>query len=487
MLEPGVVVGHYLVKRKLAQGGMAEIYLASAVRPGGFEKEVALKVIRSYLAIDPTFVRMFVTEAQLASRLNHANIVHIFDFGQHDETYYLAMEYVHGASLWKLQQRCVDEKIPFPPVLAAEIGAQVARGLAYAHDVTDAGVKLGIVHRDVSPPNVLLSFDGSVKLTDFGIAKARTTQTMPGVLRGKFAYMSPEQALGEPVDARTDVFALGVVLWELLCGAQLFVGDSDLSVLRKVERCIVASPAEVNPLVPRELSDAVMVALARAREDRFATAHDFERALASAVHQHAQGVDDSSVAAFMRRVLPEEEERTQVSPRPVGPTLGAPTAGDEDDAELFRAVTQATGRRADRATPSRVAEPRVARADTPPLEPPVVAPRALRPRHFLLFAGLAVVGAIISVAALVWHQETPRRPSVAAAPSAGVAVPEQASPAAQSPEPPMPEAPRPSSPPAPQVGPVTTPVASGASKQPRPARAKPPARKPAVDLFQEPQ
>lgn len=287
---------------------MAEIYLASAVGAEGFAKDVVIKVVRSFLASDPQFVQMFIAEARLASRLNHANVVQIFDFGKHEETYYLAMEFVHGASLWELRKRCREFGVPLPPTLAAEIGAQVARGLQYAHALSEGGQRMGVVHRDVTPHNVLLSFDGAVKLTDFGIAKATTSQTAPGMLKGKFAYMSPEQARGERVDARTDVFALGIVLWELLTGGRLFDGDSDVAVLRAVQESFIAPPSRLNPDVASDLSDIVMKALARRPEERFQSAFDLERALATWVLRNASTFEDTSVSAFVQHMFREEAE-----------------------------------------------------------------------------------------------------------------------------------------------------------------------------------
>ncbi len=308
MLAPGTEVGRYVIKRKLAEGGMAEIFLASAVGPEGFSKDVVIKVVRSFLAKDSQFVQMFIAEARLVSKLNHANVVQIFDFGKHGESFYLAMEYVRGASLWDLRKRLRDQGVPFPPTLAAEIGAQVARGLQYAHALTEGGQRIGVVHRDVTPHNVLLSFDGAVKLTDFGIAKATTTQTAPGMLKGKFAYMAPEQARGEKVDARTDLFALGIVLWELLTGGRLFAGDSDLAVLRAVQESLIAPPSRLNPDVPVELSDVVMKALARSPEERFQTGFEMDKALANYVLRNAKSVDDSSVAMFLQQMFREEFE-----------------------------------------------------------------------------------------------------------------------------------------------------------------------------------
>lgn len=318
MLASGSAIGRYVVKRRLAEGGMAEVYLAEATGPEGFAKDVVIKVVRSFLASDQQFVDMFIAEARLSSRLNHANVVQIFDFGKHDQSYFIAMEYVRGASLFDLRKRCREQGVPFPPTLVAEIGAQVARGLQYAHGLAEKGKPLGIVHRDVTPHNVLLSFDGAVKLTDFGIAKASTTHTAPGVLKGKFAYMSPEQSRGESVDARTDVFALGVVLWEMLTGGRLFDGDSELAVLRAVQESLIAPPSRLNPDVPPELSDVVLKALARPVGDRFQSAFELERALATYVLRAAKSVEDTSVALFLQQVYRDEPD-TEDRPAPLPP------------------------------------------------------------------------------------------------------------------------------------------------------------------------
>ncbi|MFT3838485.1 MAG: protein kinase [Myxococcaceae bacterium] len=308
MPEHPPAIGRYQVKRKLAEGGMAEIFLAAATGPEGFEKEVVIKRIRSFLSKDQTFIEMFKAEARLASRLNHANIVQIFDFAMHEDTYFIAMEFVRGGSLWELRRRCREIGVPFPPALVAEIGSQVARGLHYAHQLMEKGKLIGLVHRDVTPHNVLLGFDGAVKLTDFGIAKAGTSFTAPGMLKGKFAYMSPEQGRGESVDARTDVFALGVVLWEMLTGGRLFEGESDIAVLRAVQFSEIAPPARLNPDVPDELSQVVMKALARPLEQRHQTAQELERALAVVALHHAKSVEDVNVGAFVRQIFKDELE-----------------------------------------------------------------------------------------------------------------------------------------------------------------------------------
>lgn len=297
---------------------MAEVYLAQATGPEGFSKDVVIKVVRSFLSSDQQFIDMFIAEARLSSRLNHANVVQIFDFGKHEQSYFIAMEYVRGASLYDLRQRCREQGVPFPPTLVAEIGAQVARGLHYAHSLADKGKLLGIVHRDVTPHNVLLSFDGAVKLTDFGIAKASSSHTAPGVLKGKFAYMAPEQARGDTVDSRTDIFALGVVLWEMLTGGRLFDGDSELAVLRAVQDSLIAPPSRLNPDVPPELSEIVLKALSRPPGDRFQTAFEFDKALATFVLRAAKSVEDTSVSLFLQSLYREELEQEERPMTPIG-------------------------------------------------------------------------------------------------------------------------------------------------------------------------
>ncbi|MFY2564230.1 protein kinase domain-containing protein [Corallococcus terminator] len=335
-LVAGTQIGKYVVRRKLAEGGMAEIYLCTARGAEGFEKEVVIKRVRAFLASDPEFVGMFIAEARLASRLNHENVVQIFDFDKHEDTYYLAMEYVRGCSLWELRRKSKELMDPVPPVLVAHLGAEVARGLHYAHRLKVNGQPLDLVHRDVTPHNVLLSYDGAVKLTDFGIAKAGKKLTQPGVLKGKFAYMSPEQARGEAVDSRTDLFALGVVLWEMLTGGRLFDGESEVAVLRAVQHSVIPPPARLNPAVPPELDAVVMRALEREPSARFQTAGELERALAQCVMKHATSVDDTDLGAFMRRLfpgsltqaMPTVQERTHV-------VEGTPVPDDDDDGDLL--------------------------------------------------------------------------------------------------------------------------------------------------------
>jgi serine/threonine protein kinase len=307
-LPAGTRVGKYIIQRKLAEGGMAEIFLASSFGPEGFEKQVVIKRIRPTFADDPSFVEMFVSEARLVSKLNHANIVQIFDFDRHDDTFYIAMEYVRGKSLAQAHQRARELGVPLAPALAAQMVVEVARGLGFAHRLTDHGQPLGIVHRDVTPQNVLLSYEGAVKLTDFGIAKAGTRASTVGMLKGKFAYMSPEQSRGQSVDARTDIFALGITMWELLSGARLFDADSDVAVLNAVQERTVQPPSQLNAAVDAELAGIVMHCLEREKSARFQTAQELERALSKYL---ATRTEDTDVSAWMHQVFPIEASRTE--------------------------------------------------------------------------------------------------------------------------------------------------------------------------------
>ncbi len=285
---------------------MAEIFLAQSHGPEGFEKQVVIKRIRAALADDPSFVQMFIAEARVASKLNHANLVHIFDFDRHEDSYYLAMEYVRGKSLAEVHRRSRSAGRPIPPVLVAQIGLEVARGLGYAHRLNVHGQPVGLVHRDVTPHNVLLSYEGAVKLTDFGIAKASNRASTAGMLKGKFAYMSPEQSRGEPVDARTDLFALGITLWELLTGGRLFDGDSDLAVLRAVQEREIVAPASLDPGVDRALSDTIMGALQRDPARRLQSAAELERRLLTYVISATRDPEDTDVGRFVRALFPDD-------------------------------------------------------------------------------------------------------------------------------------------------------------------------------------
>jgi serine/threonine protein kinase len=229
-------LGRYKLVKKIGAGGMAEVYLARAYGAQGIEKQLVIKRILPAYVRDAHFITMFVDEAQVASRLNHSNIVQIYSFEQIGRDYVLAMEYIDGADLTRLMVASRRGSFPIPPELAAFIIHEVARGLDYAHNRRDDhGEPLEIVHRDVSPQNILLSFDGAAKIADFGIARARQLgEEASGIIKGKFAYMSPEQAAGVEADRRSDIFSLGVVMFELLSGRALHKGKPGSEMLAGV-------------------------------------------------------------------------------------------------------------------------------------------------------------------------------------------------------------------------------------------------------------
>jgi serine/threonine protein kinase len=267
-----VKFGKYLLLERIAVGGMAEVFAAKAFGVEGFERLLAIKKILPTMGEDPEFISMFVDEARIAVQLSHANIVHVLELGKHDDSLYIAMEYISGRDLRQLLDRYRKRGLPMPVPQACTIVARVCEALDHAHRKRDAaGKPLGIVHRDVSPQNVLVSFEGGVKLIDFGIAKAETRmqRTQTGILKGKFSYMSPEQVRGQPIDHRSDVFAAGVLLWELLCGRKLFTGEGDFAVLEKVRRAEVPPPRSVNPSLPEGLEQVVLKALAAEPSDRY--------------------------------------------------------------------------------------------------------------------------------------------------------------------------------------------------------------------------
>jgi serine/threonine protein kinase len=273
--------GKYQLLKKLATGGMAEVWLARQGGIEGFAKNVVVKRILPHLAEDREFVEMFKNEALIAANFNHPNIAQVYEFGEANGTYYIAMEYIHGEDLGRVMRKAWSAGQWIARPLAIRIVASACEGLYYAHTRNDdTGKPLRVVHRDISPQNILISFDGSVKLVDFGIAKAADTVglTKSGAIKGKFAYMAPEQAAGKPLDHRADIFAIGLVLYELLTGVRPLKRDSELATLQAALECNIQTPSEVAD-VPSELDPVVMSALSRAADDRYRDARQFQIAL----------------------------------------------------------------------------------------------------------------------------------------------------------------------------------------------------------------
>jgi serine/threonine-protein kinase len=259
----------YRLLHKIANGGMAEIYLALQAGAEGFQKQVVLKRVVPTLAADPSFVRMLVDEAHIASTLNHSHLVQVLDLGKAGDQVFLVLEFVDGWSLEQVRQRAQKARVKIPLSLAVYVVGALCRGLAYVHTRKRDGRPLGIIHRDVSPHNVLLSREGEVKLADFGIAKAvdRREKSATGVIKGKFAYMSPEQSIGVELDARSDLFSVGTLLYVLATGRKPFDGDTDVDILMKVRKGRYEKPSELvkdfNPDVERFIARALRVDLAR--------------------------------------------------------------------------------------------------------------------------------------------------------------------------------------------------------------------------------
>ncbi len=300
----------YKVAEKVDAGGMAEIFRGYAFSLDGIQKQVAIKRVRPHLATNATFIKMFIDEARLSMRLNHANITQVFDVGRAQGTYFLVMEFVDGANVRKVQQAATEKGYRIPVEIAVYVIVELCKALAHAHGaVGDDGKPLNIVHRDVSPPNVMISKQGEVKITDFGLAKAATQleATDPGVVKGKFSYLSPEAAEGKTVDARADIFSAGIILHELLTGRRLFMGKNDLETVELVRKCDVPPPSVANPDVDHELDEIVLRALTKDLKKRFQSAHDFGDALVRHLFARGMKVTNFDVAQMMRLLFSEDE------------------------------------------------------------------------------------------------------------------------------------------------------------------------------------
>jgi eukaryotic-like serine/threonine-protein kinase len=299
------VFGKYVLVRPMARGGMGELFLAAAGETGGFEKMcVVKKVLRS--VEDQGVHRRFLDEAKVVVRLNHANLVQVFDAGRVDEEYYLAMELVEGKDLRAVWNRCAQLHRRIPVEVAIFVVREILRGLEYAHDA----LALDLVHRDISPPNLLLGYRGEVKLTDFGLAKSaiKREMTSPGVVFGRYSYLAPEQAKGLPADRRTDIYACGIVLWELLTGRQLFpsAGRSHQQALAAVRNPKVRAPSSLVPGIPEGLDAVVLRSLAKDPKDRHQAAGELRTELSNVLSRHFPGCDADRAGEFMRDIFARE-------------------------------------------------------------------------------------------------------------------------------------------------------------------------------------
>jgi serine/threonine protein kinase len=307
-------LGRYRVVDEIGIGGMASVHLARMDGPGGFQKWVAIKKIHPHLVEDESFVQMFLDEARVAARISHPNVATVFDLGKHEDTYWIAMEYLHGEPLREVMRRTEELGTAMPPEIACRVIADAAEGLHAAHELLGKnGEKLGLVHRDVTPHNLFVTYDGVTKVVDFGIAKfsSRANHTRAGTLKGKLAYMSPEQVHGEVIDRRTDIFALGVVLWELTTGQRLFRMESDLDTLAKVQECNVQRPSTLIRGYPVDLEKIVMKALAKNRGERFRTARELSRALQSLLMRRGLFIASDEVAAYVQSIFTDRIQKRE--------------------------------------------------------------------------------------------------------------------------------------------------------------------------------
>jgi serine/threonine-protein kinase len=302
----------YKVLEKVAAGGMAEVYRAESAGLEGFKKIVAIKRVLPHLSEKKQFIGMFLDEARVSAHLSHSNCVQVFDIGVGDNTYFIVMEYVDGSDLKGVIEYRRKLNQPFPVEEACLICVKICEGLAYAHELTDSkGESLHIVHRDMSPPNVLITRHGEVKIVDFGLAKANSQleRSEPGIIKGKFSYLSPEAAKGGTVDGRTDIFAVGIILWELLSGRRLFMGESDLETVRMVQSARVPSIREINRAVSPELERVLMKALTEDPAQRYQRARDFGRALNQLLFTMGRSVSSFEIAELVEPIRREREHK----------------------------------------------------------------------------------------------------------------------------------------------------------------------------------
>jgi len=310
----------YRITERVAAGGMAEVFRGVAESMRGFKKNVAIKRILPALTKNKKFVAMFLDEARLSLSLQHANIVQVFDIGHTEDTYFIVMEFVDGVDLKAILdwRRRIGKRVPVAHSLYVIM--EICKGISYAHELTNQenDAPLGIVHRDISPPNVLMSKQGEVKVVDFGLAKA-TSQvevTDPGVVKGKMSYLSPEAARGEEVDSRADIFAVGILLYEMLTGKRLFYGETDYQTVELVRNAKVPPLRPQNPQVEPELEDIVRKALSKRKEDRFQSATDLQDALAQYSYSRGLKVISRDIAELVRQCLDDKRMQSGEGKRP---------------------------------------------------------------------------------------------------------------------------------------------------------------------------
>jgi serine/threonine protein kinase len=301
----------YRVIEKLASGGMAEVFRAESAGLEGFKKQVAIKRVLPHLSEKKKFISMFLDEARLSAHLSHSNCVQVFDIGVGDNAYFIVMEYVDGADLKAVLETLKKQGRELPVEEAVFIAIKICEGLCYAHELIDSdGRPFAVVHRDVSPPNVLMTKHGEIKIVDFGLAKASSQleKSEPGIIKGKFSYLSPEAALGKDVDHRTDIFAVGIILWEMLAGRRLFLGDTDFATVKLVQQAAIPPLTKINPKVTPELERILGRSLARDPAQRFQSARDLAVALNDFLYRYGKSVGSFKIATLVQSTIRDKQK-----------------------------------------------------------------------------------------------------------------------------------------------------------------------------------
>ncbi|MGZ3459646.1 MAG: serine/threonine protein kinase, partial [Archangium sp.] len=407
--RPPIPFGKFLLLDRINIGGMAEVWRGKMFGAGGFERLVAIKRILPNIAEDDEFVTMFLDEANISAQLDHPHIAKVEDHGRSSNSYFIAMEYIPGKDMRAIFDHCRKKGEPAPVPLVAFMVSKMCEGLDYAHRKKDPlGRDLHIIHRDISPQNVLISFDGEVKVIDFGIAKAagKVSKTQIGILKGKFGYMSPEQIRGLPMDRRGDIFAIGVCLYELLTGERLFVGNTDASVLEKVRKAEVVPPSTYNRRIPKVLDKIVLKALAREVEDRYQYASELGDDLRRFLLTSGSTFGREDLMQYMKVTFAEDvesERQRQQEYADIKPPEGMRAAIERD----FGGASPAPQ------------APAPASASSVPSQPPVESPRppflgivrrAPTPGALPRIAGLAalVLVAVLGVVGFAMRRPAPR-------------------------------------------------------------------------------
>ncbi|MEM6955800.1 MAG: serine/threonine-protein kinase, partial [Myxococcota bacterium] len=298
-------IGRYHLTGRVASGGMAEVYRAFTFGPDGMRHDVAVKRLLPHYVADEAFVTMLVDEYRIVSRIDHANVARVFELAEVEDELLIAMEYVDGKDMRTTAERAMNVGSPLSLADSAYLLARALEGLHEAHEARDEqGRRLGVVHRDMSPSNVLVGYNGDVKICDFGIAKARSsrTRTRAGVIKGKVKYMSPEQAMGSRLDQRSDVFSAGTMLYELCTGSSPFVADNEIDLIFAVRDADPPNPRHINGAIPEDLARILRRAMAKERKDRYASALDFRDALEGFLERNAPEYRRSSLARFMKHL-----------------------------------------------------------------------------------------------------------------------------------------------------------------------------------------